>query len=71
MRESGEAPLGGERGEEPLGGSVEPLGGSAEREMWRPDPDLNRGMTVLQTVALATWLSGHQIDGVQLVGQVC
>ena len=28
---------------------------------WRRHPDLNRGITVLQTAALATWLCRHKI----------
>ena len=30
---------------------------------FRRHPDLNRGITVLQTAALATWLCRHKING--------
>jgi hypothetical protein len=32
---------------------------SGEHMRWRRHPDSNRGITVLQTVALATWLCRH------------
>ncbi len=29
--------------------------------IWRPRPELNRGMAVLQTAALTTWLRGREV----------